>query len=208
MTPASLLLARSLGPLLVFSVAAGGVAAALAARTPAGVEVALGFVVPVPRDVSLRGGGEPATDPVEATDLFVGTLTGWLSSPDFVARVYARASVAPPVRSLRHLSRVFTAERRGGQVVGVRFRARTADDGARIARAVREELGERAQALQGGGAAFSFTVRAEEPLIVPVRVLPAIRGLVAGTVVFVLALNAVFLWDFLRAPPAGAGVSG
>jgi capsular polysaccharide biosynthesis protein len=137
---------------------------------------------------------------VAATDLFVGTLSGWLSSPDFAAKVYQRASLPAPATSVRKLGRVFTVQRHGGQVVGVRFRARTADDATRIANALRDEVGERSTALAAGSPTFAFRVSVGEPLVVPVRPYPALRGLISGIVILAVGLNAVFLRDFLRSP--------
>lgn len=205
MTPAALLLRRSLGPLLVVAVGAGVVAAALAARARPGVDVALAFTVPVPSGPSaVRPAAERAEDAaretLRAAEVFADTLAGWLASPDFVARVYARAGVTFPGVSVRRLSRAFVAHRLGGQAVDVRFRARSHEEARALAQAVVGEIGERADAFNAGTRQRAFRALPAEPLIVPVNVSPLLRGLVAGIVVFVLGMNGVLLWDFLRSP--------
>lgn len=202
MTPARILLRRTLGPLLALALV-GGIAVGIAtARQPPRVDGIIGFVVPIPaqetkQTLSDLGG----SDPIEAAGLFVGTLSGWLASPEFAHEVYRRASLPEPATSVRKLSRVFEARRRGGQVVDVNFRAKSADEAERISRALRDEVSERASAFSGSEQALSFRAVAGEPLVVPVQQNPLLRGLVAGVVILVVGLNAVFLWDFLRTPP-------
>lgn len=213
MTPAALLLRRSLVPLLVAAVGAGVVAAALAARARPGVDVALAFTVPVPsgpapsRSVTGRT-EDTALETVRAAEIFVDTLAGWLASPDFVARVYARAGATFPRVSVRRLSRAFAAHQLGGQAVDVRFRARSDEEARALAQAVVGEIGERADTFSAGTRQRAFRALPAEPLIVPVSVSPLLRGLVAGIVVFVLGMNGVLLWDFLRSPVDEAGFTG
>lgn len=201
MTPSAVLLRRVFWPLLALGLAGGLAAGVVAVQRPPRVDVVLGFVVPIPEGASARSSSGPGgPDPVGAADLFVGTLSGWLASPDFAAAVFRRASLPVPALSIRKLGRVFEARRRGGQVVDVRFQARSADDAARIAKAVREEVAERATAFAGGNSVLSFRAIAGEPLVVPVRSNAALRGLVVGVVLLVAGVNIVFLWDFLRSP--------
>lgn len=199
MTPAAALVRRAGTPLLLSSLVGGVIAAFLAARQPPIVEVVQSFVVPL---AEAQGTRPDQGNPVEATDLFVGTLTGWLTSPDFVAKAYERARVGGAPSSVRSLSRAFVAQRRGGQVVDVRFQAALSADAQALARAVREEVAERASALTKGPSTPAFRVMALEPLVLPVRPQPLLRGLVAFIVLFFLGLNLVFFADFLRTPRA------
>ncbi len=202
MTPARVLLRRTLGPLLALGLA-GGIAVGIAtARQPPRVDGILGFVVPIPQQEvgQTSAGGGP--DPVEATDLFTGTLSGWLASPEFAHEVYRRASLPILANSVRKLGRVLEARRRGGQVIDVTFQASSADEAERIARALRDEVAERASVLSGNDRGLSFRAIAGEPLVIPVQQNPLLRGVIAGIVLFVIGLNTVFLWDFLRTPPA------
>ena len=210
MTPAPLLLRRTLVPLAVASAAAFAVAAGLAGRSSPGVEATFSFVVPLPpleqRPASVSGGDrETSFEVLQAAELFAGTLTGWLSSADFAASSYARADIPFPKPTIRRLGRAFVAQRRGGQILDVRFRARSAEEARTLARAVAAELEERARTLDPGASERGFRVVASEPLVVAVSVSPSIRGLVAAIVLFVLGVNGVLLWDLLRGSPARMG---
>lgn len=210
MTPGPVLLRRSVPPLVLVSLLAGLVAAGVAARQPEWVEVALGFSVPLPEERRPAGAGAApaAADPVEAADLFAQTVAGWLASPDVIADAYRRAGLPLPEGGVRKLSRLVAAQQRGGQVVDVRFRARTVEEGQTLAAALRETLTERAAALTGQNPSLAFRLETSEPLVVPVRPQPATRGVVAAIVTFVFGVNLVFLWDVLRSPaPARGGVS-
>ncbi len=204
MTPGPVLLRRSVPPLVVVSLLAGVVTAGITARQPERADVALGFAVPLPEERRPAGAGSApgAADPVQAADLFTQTVAGWLASPDVIADAYRRARLPLPAGNVRKLSRLVTAQQRGGQVVDVRFRTRTPEEGRVLAGALRDVLVERANALTGRNPALTFRLAGGEPLIVPVRPQPALRGLVAAVVVFVAGINLVFLWDVLRGPSA------
>lgn len=208
MTPFRQLLPRALPPLLLVALAGGVSVGVVTARTVPGVEVIQPFTVPLP-SVSARAesayaeSGGLAFDALQASELFAGTLVGWLVSPDLVAGVYHRAQVRfPGTPSVRRLSRAFVAQKRGGSVVEVRFHARSADEGQALARAIREELEIRVAQFNSATRQLVFEARPGEPLVVPVRLSPVLRGLTASVVLFALSLSAVLLWDALRTPPA------
>lgn len=210
MTPGTVLLRRSVPPLVLVSLLAGVVAAGIAARQPERVDIALGFTVPLPEERRSAGANQvpTAVNPVEAATLFAETVAGWLASPDVIADAYRRANLPRPQGSVRALARLVTAQQRGGQVVDVRFRARTPEEGRALAEALRETLAERAAALTDRTPLLPFRLEAGEPLIVPVRPQPMLRGLVATIVVFVIGINLVFLWDVLRGQaPASSSVN-
>lgn len=202
MTPARVLLRRTLAPLVLLSAVAGVVVGAISTRQPAAVDVAMSLTVPLPETAAGSPGiaGPPdGSDAVAATELFVGTVTAWLSSPDVVAAVYQRAGLPSPQTSLRRLARSFTAVARGGQVVDVRFRVRSADEGTKLAAALTAEVRERANALSRRSGAFRFAVEAGSPLQRIVQRNSLLRGAVGALVVLVVGINLVLLWDFLRA---------
>lgn len=206
MTPAAILLRRTLVPLAGMAVVAGFVTAWITMRSSPGVEATLTFTIYPPEQALLRReeGGRSADTSFEilrAADLFTETVTGWLSGPDFVADVYQRARVEFPDVSIARLSRAFAAQKRGGHVAAVRFHARSPEEARALATAATAELAERTEAFNREARSLSLHVAPSEPLIVPVRLSPAIRGATAGLVVFVLALNAVLLWDFVRTSP-------
>lgn len=199
MTPAPVLLRRTLGPILLGAVVAGIIAASVSRRQAPGVDATLTFTVPAPaRTASVSSEQETAFESLQAAELFAETLTGWLASPDFVSAVYQRASVAFAQPSVRRFSRAFVAKKRGGQVVDVGFRAQSSEEASALARAIAAEVTERTNALNTEKSPWRFEALAGTPLIVPVRVLPAVRGLVAAVVVLVVGINLVLLWDFLQ----------
>lgn len=204
MTPAAVLLRRTLGPLLLVAVIAGVVAGIVSGRQRPGVEAALTLTVPSParqRSGNASPGGnaeDTAFEALQSAELFSETLTGWLTSPDFVARVYARAHVAFPRPTTRRLSRAFTAVKRGGPVVDVRFRSRSKEEAGSIVRSLVDELRERRETFNAATGGQRFQTTASDPLIIPVQTSPPLRGVVAGVVAFALGLNLVLLWDFLR----------
>lgn len=204
MTPAVTLLRRAGVPLALATLAGGITAAVVTARSNPGVEVVQGFTVPVP---SVAAGIRERTsaptdlafDALQSADLFAGTLTGWLASPDFVSVSYRRAGLRfPGGETVRRLSRAFAAQKRGGSIVEVRFRARTTEEAQVLARAVAEELQERVRTLNAATSSVVFQVQSGGPLIVPVSPSPLIRGLVAAFVVGFVGVNLVLLWDYLR----------
>ncbi|TSC73049.1 MAG: Uncharacterized protein G01um101438_72 [Parcubacteria group bacterium Gr01-1014_38] len=212
MTPAVLLLRRTFGTLVLLSVAAGVTTGFVSARKNPGVDVALTLTVPLPtrqapqRDRSGGNVGETTFEALQSAELFAETLSGWLSSPDFVAAVYQRAGLKFPRATVRRLSRAFTAVKRGGPVADVHFHAPSAADGQALARAVITEIQERTTAFNAAAEDLTFRVTASDPLVAPVLVSPLLRGVVAGIVALVIGINLVLLNDFLRSPPdASAG---
>lgn len=207
MTPAAVLLRRSLGPLLLVAVLAGVASAVVSAKVSRAFEAALTLTVPSPVRESPRSGRaaggkeDTAFEALQSAELFAETLQGWLSSPDFAAAVYARANVAFQRTSVRQLSRAFTAVKRGGPVVDVRLRARSAEEGRAMTRALVEEVGARVEAFNAETGGSGFRATASEPIVIPVYTSPPLRGIVAGVVAFVLGINLVFLRDFLRPAP-------
>lgn len=206
MTPAAVLLRRTLPPLLLMSAAAGIATGVVSAQKDPGVEVALTFTVPAPTRQETRESRSPnSTDEttfeaLQSAELFAQTLAGWLTSPDFVAAAYARAHVAFPGATVRRLSRAVTSVKHGGPVVEVRFRAHSSDDGRALARAIVEEIQGRTAAFNAATGGLIFRVTASDPLVIPVLVSPPLRGLVAALVAFVIGINLVLLVDFLRSP--------
>lgn len=205
MTPAALLLRRALGPLLLISVVTGVAVGIVSRRTNPGVEAALTLTVPAPvrespSNRTPSGATETAFEALQSAEIFAETLAGWLTSPDFVAAVYARAGVVFQRVTVRRLGRAFTAVKRGGPVVDVHFRAPSADEARAIARAVVTEIQERTAAFSSVTGGPVFRVTTSEPLVIPVLVSPLLRALVGGVVAFVLGLNLVLLGDFLRSP--------
>lgn len=204
MTPAATLFRRTLVPLVLAATAAGIVAAAVTARSNPGVDVVHVFTVPVPTvstDSRERGSspGDLAFDALQAADLFGSTLTGWLSSSGFVASAYRRAGVAfPGGETVRHLSRAFIAQKRGGSIVEVRLHARSIEEAGALAGAVAGELTDRVRALNAATGSVMFQVQSGEPLIVPVRESPLLRGLLAAFIVGFVGVNLVLLRDYLR----------
>lgn len=207
MTPARQLLPRAVPPLFLIALAGGVSVALVTTRTVPGVDVVQPFTVPLPRvspsaAPTDSGAGEVAFDALQASELFAGTLSGWLASPDLVAGAYRRAQVRfPGEPSVRRLGRAFVAQKRGGSVVEVRFRARSADEGQALARAITEELKTRIVQFNSATRQLVFEALPGEPLVVPVRLSPILRGLTASVVLFALGLSAVLLWDVLRVPP-------
>lgn len=208
MTPAVLLLRRAFRSLLLLSVTAGVATGFVSARGNPGVDVALTLTVPSPtrqnpqEDRSgSRNVGETTFEALQSAELFAQALSGWLSSPDFVAAVYRRAGLRFPRATVRRLSRAFTAVTRGGPVADVHFRAPSAPDGQALARAVIEEIQERTTAFNAAAGNLAFRVTASDPLVIPVLVSPLLRGIVAGIVALVVGINLVLLRDFLRWPP-------
>lgn len=205
MTPAHVLLRRTIGPLLFLSIAAGVVTGIVSTRTNPGVDVALTLTAPSPtRASSARnsvGGTEDTTfEALQSAELFAYTLSGWITSPEFTAAVYRRAEVAFPQASIRRLSRAFTAVKRGGPVIDVSFRAQSEADGQALARALIAEIQARTAAFTAATGDSRFVVTASDSLVIAVRVSPILRGLVAAIVVGVLGVNLVLLRDFLRSP--------
>lgn len=212
MTPAALLVRRTLGPLLVTAVAAALITAAVTRRQSREVEVTVSFTVTPPERILVRlSGGEPATestvDVLRAADLFTETLVGWLTSPDVVTATYTRAQVELPSLSAVRLDRLFTAQRRGGQVVLARYRARSEGEAMALASAIVAEVKGRTASFNEGVRPASFTVTSARPVITPVVLSPVIRGAVAGIVVLLLGINAVLLWDFLKTAPPGSSAA-
>lgn len=204
MTPAFLLLRRAVGPLALLSVVVGIVTGVVSARQNPGVDVALTLTVPSPTRQTLqqnRSGApveETAFEALQSAELFAQALSGWLTSPDFVAAAYRRANLTFPGASVRRLSRAFTAATRGGPVVDVRFRAPLAADGQALAQAVVAEIQERTTTFNTATGGLTFRVTASDPLVIPVLVSPLLRGLVAGIVAIVIGVNLILLRDFLR----------
>lgn len=206
MTSVALLLRRTLGPLLATALVAALVTAALTRRQPGAVDVALSFtVLPSERVLVRTSGQEPATestvDALRAADLFAETLAGWLTSPDLAVAAYRRAMVEFPALPAQRLDRLLTAQKRGGQVVIARYRARSESEGKALASAVVTEVNVRTEAFNEGGGRTSFAVTSAGPVITPRVASPVLRGAVAGIVVLLLGINAVLLWDFLRSAP-------
>ncbi|TSC64275.1 MAG: hypothetical protein G01um1014106_196 [Parcubacteria group bacterium Gr01-1014_106] len=205
MTPAHILLRRTLGPLLVLAALAGVITAIVSARTNPGVDVALTLTVPSPtrpaagRDVS-GDAKETTFEALQSAELFAYTLSGWMTSPEFTAAVYRRAEITFPKTTVRRLSRAFAAVKRGGPVVDVSFRAQSDADGHALARALIAEMQARTAAFTAATGDSRFVVTASDPLVLAVRVSPFLRGLVAALVVGVLGVNLVLLKDVLRSP--------
>ncbi|MDP3685220.1 MAG: hypothetical protein Q8R32_00120, partial [bacterium] len=206
MTPAVLLLRRAFLSLLLLAVTMAVATGIVSARQNPGVDVALTLTVPSPTRQTLqqdRPGApveETAFEALQSAELFAQALSGWLTSPDFVAAVYRRANLTFPGASVRRLSRAFTAATRGGPVVDVRFRASSAADGQALARAAITEIQERTTAFNTATGGLTFRVTASDPLVILVLVSPLLRGLVAGIVTLVLGVNLILLRDFLRSP--------
>lgn len=210
MTPWNLLLRRTFAPLLILAVGAGVVAAGVTKTLDPGVEVSLSFTVPLPSTTGVtRIGGaarleDGGVQAVRAAEVFAETLVGWLGSPDVVSLAYERAGIVFPSLSVRRLSRAFTARRAGGQVVAVEFRARSSEEGERLAAAVVSEVESRTSALNAHVQDVVFRLGTAKPLIVPVQYSPLVRGTITALVVSVLGYSLVLFWDFLRSPPLEA----
>lgn len=205
MTPAPVLLRRTLPALVVASVIAGVATGSVTARSRPGVDVVRMFTVPVPSVEAPRGGERSPIplDVFQASERFAGTVAGWLRSPDFVVAVYRRAQlVLPGQPSVRRLGRTIIVVQRGGTIVEARFRARTDEEARTLITAVTEELQSRVDAFNAASATLAFQVVPGDPLIVPALVSPLLRGAVAVVVVFVLGINLVLLRDLFRTPPA------
>jgi hypothetical protein len=204
MTPIRTLLRRSFSTLLLLAAAAALITAFLVPRLPKGVDVALTFTVPIPHRPP---SGEYEFDgfyALQATDLFAETLAGWLTSPNFVAEVYRRTGLPQPASSVRRLNRVFTARKISGQLVELRFRARSEEEAHRLLTEITEVVAERTENFnEEGRASLTFAITAENPLIIPVHRSAPLRALVAAIVAFVLAANVVVFWDVLRSEGNG-----
>lgn len=208
MTPVVILLRRFLPKLFGAAAVAGVIAGAVTTRSSPGVDVVVLLTVYPPEvaTVPVRGGeqsDETAFDLLRAADVFAETVASWVSSPEFVSATYARAKVELPSPSVTRLDRLFGAQKRGGQVVSLRFRSRNRDGGEALASAAVEEVNMRADAFNRASRSLAFTVSAARPVIAPVVLSPLIRGSVAGIVVFFFGLNSVLFWDFLRSGAPG-----
>jgi hypothetical protein len=203
MTPALQLLRTNSGRLLLLAAVSALCTAIVTSRLPRGVDVSLPFTIPVPGR-PLSGAYEyDGYYALQATDLFAGTLAGWLTSPDLVADVYAKAGLAQPARSVRTLARVFTARKLSGQLVELRFHARTGEDAQRVAEHVTAIVHRRTEQFnKEGGTPLQFSVTSGEPLVLPVQRSVPLRALVGGLVAFVFGASALLLWDAAR-PPEG-----
>ena len=205
MTPVTALLRRTIVPVTLVGVGAGVLAAWITARQPAGVEATLTFTIYPPVSEVLRRGtgerGDSVFETLRAADVFADTVAGWLSAPEFVAEVYRRAQHDVPQTSISRLGRTFIAQKRGSQSASVRFRAPSSADAEALTKAAVAEVAERTDAFNRETQPLAFRVVAAEPLILPVRPAPLLRGAVAGMVAFIFALNAVLLWDILRESP-------
>lgn len=208
MTPAVLLFRRFFGTLVLLSVVAGLVTGFVQSRMNPGVDVSLTLTVPsptrqsVPRDRSGDALWETTFEALQSAELFAHALSGWLTSPDFVAAVYTRAGLTFPGATVRRLSRAFTAIKSGGPVVEVRFRVPSVEHGEALARAVIAEIQGRTTAFNAATGDLTFRVTASDPLVIPVLVSPPLRGLVAGIVTLVIGVNLMLLQDFLRSSPS------
>lgn len=199
MTPVPLLLRRHAGSILLLAAVAAVVTAIVVPRLPPGVDAVLTFTVHIPERPP---SGEYEFDgfyALQATDLFAETLAGWMTSPQFVAEVYSRTGLPQPAASVRQLGRVFTARKVSGQLVELKFRARAADDAARLSREASIVLGQRTERFNAAGkGSQEFSAVSAEPLIIPVRRSAPLRALVSALITAVVAANILLFWDAMK----------
>lgn len=181
--------------LVVFSMV---VTTLIVPRLPGGVDVSISLSVPVPERPRTQDYEFDGYYALQATDLFSETLAGWFRSPDFAAGVYEKAGIPAPENSLRTLSKIFSAKKISGQLINIEYHAQNANEGGKIAKAAANLLQERVDAFnEKGNSALSFSVVANEPLLIPVNRNVFTRALIVGVVVLVLAANFFVIKDSL-----------
>ncbi len=188
--------------MLVASAIAAVGTALIVSRLPPAVDLSMSFTIPVP-DRPASGDYEyDGFYALQATDLFAQTLTGWLGSPEVVARVYEQAKLALPTTSVRRLARLFTSRKLSGQLVEIRIRVQSDDEARRLASALAAVIEERVAAVNvAGQRGLTFHVVAGEPLIVPVPRSAMLRALTAFVVTTIVGLNLVILADAFKRVP-------
>ncbi len=199
MTPVVILLQRSFRRILLLSGISAIVTAILVSRLPQGVEAVQTFTIPIPQ--------RPPSDTYEydgyyalqATDLFSQTLAGWLTAPDFVAKIFRAARIPQERLSVRRLAQVFTVRRLSGQLVELRLHARSESEAQEMLEAIRDAVRERTVRFnEEGQSTVKFRVATNEPLLVPVQRSIPLRALIAAVVTFIVAVNVLVIWDMLR----------
>jgi ElaB/YqjD/DUF883 family membrane-anchored ribosome-binding protein len=157
---------RSGALVLLTTVVAGGVAAAVASAQPKAVETSITFAVN-------RVNREPTPDyqydgyyALQAADLFAQTVVSWLSTPAVVRDIYAEADIPVNARSLADYSGRFRTKKYSAQNITVRFTEADESTARTVATAVVATLQERTASLNETSDEKSiFALEASDPVV-------------------------------------------
>ena len=136
---------------------------------------------------------------IQASELFANTVEQWLKSPEVATKIYQKAEVELPVKSLRKLTKKFRANKMASQYVEVGFKAKSKDEAKRISSATLAVLQDKAALLSQVDRTALFSIIGAEPVIVedkPDIGLNTFLGLVTG---LFLGIGLAFLKEYFRA---------
>jgi hypothetical protein len=136
---------------------------------------------------------------LQAADLFTSTLVSWFRSPDFVARIYAKANVPLVVGSMRKMEKIFLVKKVSGQFVTVSYSASNEKQAIDLGSAISDSLKERVEQMNNqGSSSLRFSVLVGKPLVVLEQRNKFIDALIVGIIVLVFGLNIVIIADALK----------
>jgi len=104
---------------------------------------------------------------VQASDIFADNVSQWLGSASLVKEIYSRAGVRSDSETLKSFTKLFAAKKLSSQYVEVRYATADTQSAVKLAHAIVDVLGERAEALRAAsGEEISFKIIYNDPLTV------------------------------------------
>lgn len=120
---------------------------------------------------------------VQASDIFADNVSQWLGSASLAKEIYSRAGVESDSGTLKSLTKLFAAKKLSSQYVEVRYATADSQSAVKLARAIADVLGERAEALRTASSEeISFKIIYNDPLTIkspnnlPLNIVLAILG--------------------------------
>jgi capsular polysaccharide biosynthesis protein len=138
---------------------------------------------------------------VQASDIFADNVSQWLGNASLVKEIYSRAGVKNESGSLRGFTKMFKAKKLSSQYVEVRYATADSQSAVKLAHAIVDVLGERAEALRtASNEEISFKIIYNDPLTIKTSnnlLLNNILALVGGLVIGIfLALGKEYFKSF------------
>lgn len=102
---------------------------------------------------------------VQASDIFADNVSQWLGSASLVREIYSRSGVRSDSGTLNSFAKLLSAKKLSSQYVEVRYATADSQSAVKLAHAITDVLGERAEALRAAsGEEISFKIIYNDPL--------------------------------------------